>query len=58
VRCSVMSYQFIDESTCVYIHVLVGVLDKHSSTRRRYGVATMSRPLKIIGLFCRISSLL
>jgi len=24
----------------------------------RYGVATISRPIKIIGLFCRISSLL
>ena len=56
VHCSVTSYQLV--STCVYIHVLEGVLDKHSSARRRYGVATMSRPLKIIGLFCRISSLL
>jgi len=37
---------------CICVHVCLCVAPS------RYGVATISRLLKIIGLFCRISSLL
>ena len=30
----------------------------HDAVRHCYGVATISRPLKILGFFCRIESLL
>jgi len=33
-------------------------VSRMNASSSAYGVATISRPLKIIGLFCRISSLL
>jgi len=43
---------------CVCMYVYVHVCMHVYVFRYRYGVATISRLLKIIGLFCRISSLL
>jgi len=44
--------------TCVHVHVCTYSLTRIQSFIVSYGVATISRLLKIAGLFCRISSLL
>ena len=52
-------YKYMHAVGFVKIYVWVQVLEYHCVYGvREYAVATISRLLKIIGLFCRISSLL
>ena len=59
-------YIHMDIYTCTYMYIFVYIsycsVDEYihtkSYTHILYGVATLSRLLKTIGLFCRISSLL
>ena len=60
------TYTYIYMYTYMYIYIYIyvkhlclkGIISKKSTAGLDYGVATISRLLKIIGLFCRISSLL
>jgi len=42
----------------MYAHIHIYEFFLYDESQDTYGVATISRLLKIIGLFCRISSLL
>jgi len=48
---------FIFICVCIYTYIYVQYIHTYTHSLA-YGVATISRLLKIIGLFCRISSLL
>ena len=43
---------------CVYVYMQVCFTESAPYPRKVYGVATISRLLKIIGLFCKVQSLL
>ena len=52
---------FVREGVCVCLFLCISVqllVSETANQRSLYGVATISRLLKIIGLFCRIPSLL
>jgi len=52
-------YVYIDMHVCIYMCACIHIYIPNDGTPPDcYGVATISRIDKIIGLFCRISSLL
>jgi len=57
VHIRVFGYTDVKVHVWVYIFIRTGA-KKGTDSRKKYGVATMSKLLKIVGLFCRISPLL
>ena len=51
-------YIYIHVCICLYIYAYTYIHYKYAYNYIRYGMATITRLLEIIGLFCRISSLL
>jgi len=45
--------EYGDETTCVYVFICMCVRERLCVYTSRYGVATISRLVKIIGLFCK-----